>query len=267
MTDILSALQSTMWPSPAYSWLFEVQDATGRRTRRRADAVVCSCWPSNGLWLAGLEVKVSKSDWKRERSDPGKSWAIGRHCHYWWLATPDGLVDPSEVPEAWGLVTVDDHGKNHVRKQAPRREPEQLTLDFVASLFRNAADSFQSTLTRAVSTAKHEMEERLKPEAIQEQIDALTTKASRLESAERQWESHRQTLLGRERALDASIEYFCEDVGITREQFHDRNYGERARLLGVANAITDRNLSELADKFESLSRSLRELRAAGEVTK
>lgn len=139
--SVLDALRAGPWREPAHAWLVEVRDKTGygRGGRDRfADALVVSCYPSRGIWIAGVEVKVSRGDWKRELDDPTKAAAIQRYCDYWWVAAPPGVVEVSELPETWGLQVVE--GKRcKVAKPAPRLTPEPLTATFVASVLRNAS--------------------------------------------------------------------------------------------------------------------------------
>jgi len=260
MTDVLSALQKH-WPSPAYAWLFEVQDATGGRARRRADALVCSCWPSNGIWLAGVELKVSRSDWKRELKDPGKAWGVGRYCHYWWLACPAGVAE--EVPEAWGLVTVDDKGTVRVRKQAPRREPEPLTFDFLASVMRNTEALVDGRINDAVSRARQETREQLGTEALERQVKQLSAEKDDLEIKRGREARRAETLLDRERRCNRAIETFCEATGLSTEAFYHGIYSDRPRMLAVAETLMGHRLPMLAEKFELLAKSLRDAAAMG----
>ncbi len=53
------------YSEPEWAILFEVGDATGARHTRFADAVVMSLWPSRGLTVTGMEIKVSRSDGTR----------------------------------------------------------------------------------------------------------------------------------------------------------------------------------------------------------
>lgn len=264
MTDVLAALQKH-WPSPAYAWLFEVQDATGGRARRRADALVCSCWPSNGIWLAGVELKASRSDWKRERNDPGKAWGVGRYCHYWWLATPDGVIDAADIPEAWGYISVAEKGRVRILKQAPRREPEPLTFDFLASVMRNTEASVDGRINDAVSRARQETREQLGTEALRKQVSELSMEKTRLES-ERNREAHRaNTLIDRERRCSRAIETFCEATGLSTEAFYHGIYSDRPRMLAVAEVLMGHGLPMMAEKLELLARSLREATAMGKT--
>lgn len=141
MSAVHSAL-AKRYPSPEYATVFEVSNATGFRGTNFADAVVMSCWPSRGIWLAGVEIKVSRSDWLREKKSVEKSVAIQKFCDYWWLAVSDAdLVKDGELPETWGMLAL--RGDKLVTvKEAPKLEPEPMTRSFIASMMRNAQKGY-----------------------------------------------------------------------------------------------------------------------------
>ena len=58
-------------------------------------------WPSRGLYIAGVEIKVSRADWLKERKDPGKSVSIQRFCKYWYVAAPAGIVPVADDEDDW----------------------------------------------------------------------------------------------------------------------------------------------------------------------
>jgi len=124
------------------SALFEqVGNATGARARRHADLVAMGLWPSRGLWLEGVEVKVSRSDWLSELRQPDKADPIAKFCDFWWLAIGDeAIVKEGELPERWGLLVLSS-GKLVCKKQAPQLEPEPLTRGFISALLRRARDA------------------------------------------------------------------------------------------------------------------------------
>lgn len=140
-SEILSALRAGPFHGNAFAFLEQVRNGTGfQRQDRYADAVVMSCWPSRGLWVAGFEVKVARSDWKHELADPAKSEGVQRFCNYWWVAAPEGIVKVEEMPETWGLYLFDGK-KISVAKEAPKLSPEPLDLRFIASVLRNASEA------------------------------------------------------------------------------------------------------------------------------
>ncbi|MFN4169979.1 MAG: hypothetical protein ACK4HD_16840, partial [Pannonibacter phragmitetus] len=146
MTDLLSpnpklkkltsadirAAMSKRWTQPEYALMWEVGSSTGAGPSRYADAVIMSLWPSRGLELHGVEIKVSRSDWKREAADPKKAEAIARYCDRWYVHTPPGIVDDlSGLPPAWGLREFDGKTWRTVR-EAAKNEPEPVTRPFLA---------------------------------------------------------------------------------------------------------------------------------------
>lgn len=139
MTAVHSAL-ARRFPSPEWATFFEVRDDAGFKARRSADVVAMNTWPSRGLAIHGVEVKVERSDWLREKKDPAKSASIQRFCDYWWLAVADDKVAKvEEVPETWGLLVL--RGKSLVSvKAAPKLEAAPLERGFIASILRHASD-------------------------------------------------------------------------------------------------------------------------------
>lgn len=138
-TDINRAIQAKYSDQQWRVW-FEVSQSTGHNSGRRADAVVMNIWPSKDFQLHVFEVKVSRSDFKAEIADLTKWQAIGQYADFFWLACPVGLVQPEEVPEAWGLMELTKGGLR-IKKQAPvRSEPTSLDRGFAASLLRSGED-------------------------------------------------------------------------------------------------------------------------------
>lgn len=119
----------------------EVGDSTGARgERRRADCVAMGLWPSRGLYLEGIEIKVSRPDWIAELKDPSKADAVGKYCDFWWLAIADAsIVRDGELPLNWGLLVLEGKALKVV-KQAPKLEGAELDRGFVAALLRRAAE-------------------------------------------------------------------------------------------------------------------------------
>jgi hypothetical protein len=169
---VFRVLRKHRFPEKSCVFLPNVADRTGF-VNRRADAIAMQLWPSRGLTLEGVEIKVSRQDWLKELEQPEKADAIFRYCDHWWLAAPEGVVQPGELPKTWGLLTI-TAGSTVPKKGAPRdmandykvveavtapknpdvQEPSRL---FLASLLR----SFQ----------KHEsleaQEEKIRAEATQ----------------------------------------------------------------------------------------------------
>ncbi|KVS52213.1 hypothetical protein WK39_26505 [Burkholderia cepacia] len=138
--------------SPEWALFFEVADATGARHNRWADAVAMNLWPSRGLAIHGMEVKVSRSDWLRELKDPSKSAPVQRYCDYWWIVTPAGVLKDGELPPTWGHYEVKPGGTLRELVAAPKLESEPVTRQFAAALMRRASAADEGIVRAAVDT-------------------------------------------------------------------------------------------------------------------
>lgn len=126
---------------PTYATFCQVANGTGVRQYRYADVITMGLWPSRGLWLEGFEIKVSRSDWRRELADPGKADPIASRCDLWWIVAPRDVVPATELPESWGLQEWDGRAF-HVRKPAVRNpEPRDMNREFLAALLRRACEA------------------------------------------------------------------------------------------------------------------------------
>ncbi len=149
--------------TPEYATFFEVGDATGGRHSRWADAVSMGIWPSRGLDLSGFEVKVSRSDWLREKADPTKSAPVQRFMDRWWVAVSDEkIVQDGELPPTWGLMVLQG-GKLVTKVKAPDLTPEPVTRSFLAALLRRSTENTvpKSALDAMVAARAEEIEKRV----------------------------------------------------------------------------------------------------------
>ncbi len=166
------------FPAPAWATLTEVRNGTGfQRDARTADALSMSVWPSLGLEIHGFEVKVSRTDWKRELADPGKAAEIQRFCDRWWVVAAPGVVQAGELPPTWGLL--EPTGKTlRATTEAPKLGAEPITRLFLASLFRSLDGQSPSQLAieAAVSAERKRSAESF------EQATAAAQRAGRHES-------------------------------------------------------------------------------------
>lgn len=138
----ISSVLAKHYAAPAWAFLRQVRNGTGfaRRTTRTADAIAMSLWPSRGLHLHGFEIKVSRSDLKRELAEPAKAEDIARFCHFWWIVAPAGMATPEEIPTNWGLLEIDKEAVKVV-KAAVYREAQSPDFVMLAAILRNVQDS------------------------------------------------------------------------------------------------------------------------------
>ena len=138
--DEVIAVLRKHYPAPAWAFLEQVGDRTGAYTRRHIDAITMSLYPSRGLELHGIEVKVDKRDWLMELANPEKAEALAVRCDRWYIAAPAGVVDPLTLPNLWGLLVIKD-GKTFTVKKAEKLEPKPLDHAFLAAILRQAANA------------------------------------------------------------------------------------------------------------------------------
>lgn len=135
-SDIRARL-SLYYPSIEYALMFEVANATGGRKTRSADAIAMNLWPSRGLAINGIEIKVNRGDWLREKANPLKAEEIAQFCDFWWIAAPEGVVNADELPETWGWL-IPNGNSMKIKKQAVKNpEAKPPTRNFVAGMARN----------------------------------------------------------------------------------------------------------------------------------
>lgn len=184
------------WADPQYAVLFEVGNSTGGAASRYADAIIAPLWPSLGLGLHGVEIKVSRSDYRREAADPTKCEAIARFCSHWWIHTPPGLIkDIAELPEAWGLREWNGKTWRTVKK-AERRECEPPTPGFLASLLRRNDGAMRQAATSALAQERAEME-RTVNERVEREIEYRTQTHRRLAERVKAFEESSGLSIGR----------------------------------------------------------------------
>lgn len=151
-TSEVRALLRARYAAPEWAFLEEVANGTGGHGGRHCDALAMSLWPSRGLHLHGFEIKVSRSDWTRERKNPAKAEAIAKHCHFWWVVAPVGIVPASQIPPNWGLIEASEKGLK-ISKAATQLVPIDLTWPFFAAVMRSATEQ---SVDKALMTAEYE---------------------------------------------------------------------------------------------------------------
>lgn len=131
---------------PHFAFLSQVRNGTGfrRKTTRTADAMAMGTWPSRGIHLHGIEVKVDYQDFKRELANPEKAEDIAKYCHFWWMAVTHEKVAPiDQVPAGWGLLVVSEDCETlRVARPATISKPEAPDHLMLASMLRNVAQNY-----------------------------------------------------------------------------------------------------------------------------
>lgn len=171
--EVVAALRKQLC-APEWAFFQEVSNGTGARGGAvYADVVAMSLYPSRGLHLHGMEVKVSRGDWQRERSKPNKAEVIAAYCDFWWLVTGPGVVhDVGEIPHGWGWKLY-DAGKIVTKKQPERLTPKDMDRVFLAALLRRASEVGDAFIRRVVEE-KSEAARKSAEEYLQREIERST---------------------------------------------------------------------------------------------
>jgi len=249
----------------AHAWLCEVRNATGysHSHPRYADALVVSLWPSRGIWFAGIEVKVQRTDWLKELRDPKKAESIQKYCHYWWIATPPDIVKPGELPKTWGHIVV--NGKTpKVMRQAPELKPSVLDPAFVASVLRNASANQVAVSNEARLRGQRETEEKLAKE--REQFAGFDDQLCKLTDEKTHIQNRADNVNSELEKVRRQIREFEEAAGIPAGTIAARGYRadhdtrEAAELYKLAKLLKvidsqrwHAELKKIVDGFESLN--------------
>lgn len=230
------------FPSPAFVLLPQVRNGTGfaRKRNRTADAIAASTWPSRGLFLAGIEIKVTFSDWRKELSQPWKADDIQKYCRYWYVAAPKGVVPVSEVPDTWGLIECTATQAKET-KAAPQMETHAPDMLLVASILRTC----QSVMVPVDDIKARE-------KAIQDRCKEQAEQAEKAVTLERDLKNIRETV---SRFEDAS--------GLKLDRWHGQSLGEAVRIvetIGIdgAKKAGDRLKDQAQRIIDILSRDERE---------
>jgi len=257
---LLDTLQNTIYPKEAYAMLREVRSSTGYvQGERYADAIVMSLWPSRGLWLAGIEVKINRYDWLKELKNAEKSAAIQKYCHYWIVVTTLNIIEEGELPITWGHIEVED-GKSKIKVHAPKLNPEPLDLVFVASMLRNESKKLEKSYQEGQHYAsqnfiKDHEEELAKVEELQDKI-------FQLEQEVRRGKYLLEDVQSRKNNLEAMIEKIRAETGVS---FWNTTLTEDyIKILKLSNFIEkQKEFDGILYKLENVVKGLAEIKNCG----
>lgn len=128
----------------------EVANGTGAYRRRYADAIAMNLFPSRGMSIHGVEIKVSIGDLKKEIQQPEKAEEIARYCDFWYLAIPKGLADNVHLPMGWGVLELNGSGSLIEKIKPTKMEAAPLDRTFVAALARRINQLDEATINATV---------------------------------------------------------------------------------------------------------------------
>lgn len=127
-----------MHPPDEYAFFEELRIGTGygKDSEQRFDAWAIHYHPSKRNVSLCYEIKVSKSDFKKEISSPLKRRAGLRLSNEFYFVTPKHLCKIEEIPPECGLMEVGENGTIETVVKAPFRDIMFPTWLFVAAICR-----------------------------------------------------------------------------------------------------------------------------------
>jgi len=126
LTSLTKNALKRKYQYPEWGLFFEVTGKNGRRV----DAVAYNLFPSRNWKTIGLEVKVSRSDWKKELKEASKNdWFVGQVDQFYVVAGRKGIVRESELPDGWGLLEMKGGGKLYEVVESQLTEHQDRPID------------------------------------------------------------------------------------------------------------------------------------------
>lgn len=237
--DILSLLANRYGDANKYACAAEVSPSTGV-WNRRIDFLVMHCWSSEAFVLDGFEIKISKSDLRRELQDPDKHACFFDEIDYYWMVAPDFVLDDLELlPKKWGVMKVMS-GEDGKLELKIARKPLCLHDDRIHA--RKCSRNFMASFVRAVQNKGiAKANARKDREAIEKEIRAkLELEITNGARVVPEWQMES---LERKARL-------CEDLGISHFGMYGGGASEwdKKRLREALNVCDD--IHRFANKLE-----------------
>lgn len=227
------------FPRAEYATLFEVRNAAGFSATRSCDCVAVSLWPSRGLHITGIEIKISRSDWLRELKQPAKAEAFAQFCDYWYVIAPKGLIKVDEVPLAWGLMEVTKRGIAIAKSATLTNNGDRIDRSFLATLLKRAQE--QSATATEVTKAR--------AEGVKDGMDRVEYK---IKDGLRELERLRERVVEFEKAS-----------GVAIDNWRSGDIGEAVRML--VSARTEKLPSALKEAAQKLRAAANDMDTAHAV--
>lgn len=108
----------------------------GNGSERRIDMWALDANPAKSCTATAYEIKVSRSDFRRDLVDPLKQRGARLISDQFFYVAPRGLIRRDEVPDWTGLLEPSEYGYLHQVVQAPIRSKDSPSWPLVVSLLR-----------------------------------------------------------------------------------------------------------------------------------
>ena len=222
-----------------------VNNGAGFSYGRTLDAVVLDTYPSKGLTMHGLEVKVSASDLRRELQDTSKAGAFAPYLDYFSLACGPACGSSADIismiPKKWGLYmpAKDGDSLRAVRKPLMLHDDKAKTFDrsFMAAFAR-------ALVARSASAVK-----------VRKEIDVAVAEATHFLNSEVERVKRRRG------ELEQAIAEFEEASGVRIGTYGAGRIGEAVRVVLDGRVSSKYHIDQMRDLSASLIAACDQLEA------
>lgn len=152
-SEICEALRG-VFPSPEWLLGFEVRNAAGFDANRAIDAQAINTWPSRGMEIVAIEIKVSRGDLARELAAPQKIEEGAAYADRIAIAAPKGLIKPAELPKGWGLIEVNGDGKGRWKDKGERKPAKPIDRAALVTMARSLTGDIEAEIRRRMRVAE-----------------------------------------------------------------------------------------------------------------
>lgn len=221
---------------------------------RRADAVHIGLWASRGAGRIDVcELKVSRSDFRRELEQPAKAEAWWPYSTTFSIVSPGvHITPPEDLPTGWGLMVPGSRGRRFKMVVKPAEREPKLSIGLLLTLLKNT----ETTRINALAAQQREMRARHSDEvqkARRERGNVALADVKRLDLLERL-----------EKAMDMRLGEYAWRDQLEPEQAAEglaefmRGHAARRRVHEMA----EDEAGQLERLAQRLSREAKDLRAA-----
>jgi hypothetical protein len=194
--------------------------------------------------LTGFEVKCARGDWLNELRDPWKSYAVGKHCDYWYLVVAHAdIVKPGELPDDWGLQVMTNTSTRIIKRAQKNKNVEPWNKQLFRNLLVKVQNPWDPTTKAQELREEHQKGYRRGLEHAMSKAEA------------------EDTVVGLElKRLKEMVAGFEEASGVEITRYSERRIGEAVKLamhLGDKHML--RMAEKRADEYEKAAIKLKEL--------
>ena len=143
-----------------YLCLHELRPGTGYTAGGNAGGIdfwAMHQWPSEKHLRIAIEIKISKSDYQREKAKPEKQKFALAYSNMLFFATPPKMIDPWTLRPDAGLIEVSEEGTIRIVKPAPFREGEPPVWNFMAGVMRRLEALRTEAEQRSLLSEAHDL--------------------------------------------------------------------------------------------------------------